>query len=69
MQCSQNKKNFFITVEDNGVGFDQNDLQHKKGMGVNNVKNRVDYLKGKLEINSQPGEGTTVNIELKINGN
>lgn len=69
LQCSQNKKNFFITVEDNGIGFDQNDLQYKKGMGINNVKNRVDYLKGKLDINSQDGEGTTVNIELKINGN
>lgn len=69
LQCSQNKKNFFITVEDNGVGFNPEDLRHKKGMGIHNVKNRVDYLKGKFDMNSQQGEGATVNIELKINGN
>ncbi|WP_296150670.1 sensor histidine kinase [uncultured Flavobacterium sp.] len=69
LQCSQNKKNFFITLEDNGIGFNLEDLKHKKGMGIHNVQNRVDYLKGKFEINSQHGEGTTVNIELKINGN
>lgn len=38
-------------------------------MGIHNVKNRVDYLKGKFDVNSQHGEGTTVNIELKINEN
>lgn len=69
LQCSQNRKNFLITVEDNGIGMNILELENKKGMGVHNVKNRVEYLKGKLDISSQLKEGTTINIELKINGN
>ena len=65
LQCSQDENNFFITIEDNGIGFDTALLSTKRGMGLDNVKNRVEYLKGTTEIISSPGEGTTINIELK----
>jgi signal transduction histidine kinase len=35
-----------------------------KGIGLSNLKSRVDYLEGKMEIVSEPGKGTTVNIEI-----
>ncbi|PSK93396.1 tetratricopeptide repeat-containing sensor histidine kinase [Taibaiella chishuiensis] len=68
LQCSQNESVFFITAEDNGKGFDTATLAQKQGMGFNNIQNRVDYLKGSLEIISAPGEGTTINIELNVAG-
>lgn len=68
VQCSQNKNMFFITVEDNGKGFHINAPENKKGIGLFNIKNRVDLLKGRLDIHSVIGEGTTVNIEVFING-
>ena len=55
-----------IVVEDNGKGFDKNALDEKKGAGWVNIKARVDYLKGQLELNSEPGKGTQVNIEFKL---
>lgn len=64
LQCSQSDEGFMITVEDDGVGFDTTVLTNKKGIGLNNLKNRVEYQKGRMEIISSPGEGTTVNIEL-----
>lgn len=64
LQCSLNEGVFFITAEDNGIGFDTTILKDKTGMGLNNIKNRVEYLKGKVEIISTINEGTTVNIEL-----
>ena len=64
LQCSQNDPGFFITVEDDGIGFDQDELLDKKGMGLMNVRSRVDYMNGRLEVISAKGEGTTVNIEL-----
>lgn len=65
VQCSQNDKIFYITVEDDGKGFINGETS-SKGIGLANVKNRVDYLNGHIEINSLPGEGTTINIELNV---
>lgn len=66
LQCSQNKGSFFITVEDNGKGFDTRSINDIKGMGLHNIKNRVDYLKGRIDIVSTTKEGTTINIELNV---
>lgn len=64
VQCSQNKDRIFITVEDNGQGFDMNSIQHKNGIGMTNIRNRIAFLHGKLDIQSEPGEGTTANVEV-----
>lgn len=64
VQCSQNGDTFLITIEDNGNGFDTAQLSQAKGIGLSNVKRRVDYLHGNMEIISAKNEGTTINIEL-----
>lgn len=66
IQCSQNENTFFITVEDNGKGFDTDTIGTHKGIGLANVKRRVEYLKGKLDIASVNGEGTDINIEFNV---
>ncbi|WP_047246130.1 tetratricopeptide repeat-containing sensor histidine kinase [Maribacter thermophilus] len=56
-----------ITVEDNGVGFKKEDIKDKEGgMGLLNLKTRVAYLKGDLEFQSEENEGTTVNVQIKL---
>lgn len=65
VQCSQNGSVFFITVEDDGTGFNQA-AGDGLGIGLGNVRNRVNYLRGKIDIQSVPGEGTTVNIEVNV---
>jgi len=65
VSCSQNKDVFFITVEDNGIGFDVLDT-NKNGMGLKNIKNRVEFLNGKLEIDSKINQGTSTYIELNV---
>jgi signal transduction histidine kinase len=65
VQCSQNSTRFFITLEDNGKGFDPAAVV-KPGIGLSNARNRVEYLNGKLDITSAPGEGTTINIEFDV---
>lgn len=55
-----------VGVEDNGKGFDTNLIENNKGAGLSNVRSRVDYLKGQLDIHSEPGKGTLVNIEFNI---
>ncbi|AEV99396.1 hypothetical protein A4D02_26530 [Niastella koreensis] len=66
VQCSQNENTFYITIEDNGKGFKTGQIDVAKGIGLTNVKNRVGYLKGNLEIESSPGAGTTINIEFHV---
>jgi two-component system NarL family sensor kinase len=53
-----------ITVEDNGKGFDKTILASSDGMGYLNLENRVAYLSGKMDIQTSPGNGTFVNIEI-----
>jgi len=55
-----------IVVEDNGKGFDTNLITESKGAGWMNIRSRVDYLKGQLDIHSEPGKGTLVNIEIPL---
>lgn len=64
LQCSQEEDRFFITVEDNGKGFNVSDHQ-SEGIGLKNIRNRVDYFHGDLHIESSP-EGTIINIELHV---
>lgn len=65
-QCSQNNSTFYITVEDNGIGFDSTSGANKNGIGLMSVKNRVGYLMGKFDIVSETNQGTTVNIEFNV---
>lgn len=66
VSCSQNKDVYFITVEDNGIGFNVQNAEKREGMGLRNIKNRVAFLNGKLEIDSVINKGTSTYIELKI---
>jgi len=64
VQCSQAEDVFFITVEDNGKGFSHKAIP-ANSRGLKNIRNRVDLLRGKMEIESS-GEGTNINIELYV---
>jgi signal transduction histidine kinase len=64
VQVARTNTNFSITVEDDGKGFDTAVLKASKGIGWSNIQNRVGFLKGKLDVKSAPGKGTSVLIEL-----
>ncbi|RUT68867.1 sensor histidine kinase [Flavobacterium cupreum] len=46
--------------EDNGVGFDMEELENQKGLGLKNIDSRVSFLDGTIQINSQSGNGIAV---------
>jgi signal transduction histidine kinase len=68
-QVIRQDNNISITIEDNGKGFDTATTDFTKGAGLANVKSRVDYLKGQLDIKTEPGKGTSVHIECIIDVN
>ena len=49
-----------LTVEDDGKGYDSENIK-SEGIGLSNIKYRVDYLNGELDISSNE-QGTYVNI-------
>ena len=58
----KNGDNIQITVSDDGVGFDVDHIEpltHKAGgFGLFNIQERLDYVGGSLDIQSQPGNGS-----------
>jgi len=66
VQLNKEHNKLLLTVEDDGKGFDVASLQNASGIGWTNIKSRLDYLKGKLDIQSEPGKGTSVNIEITV---
>jgi two-component system sensor histidine kinase UhpB len=58
-----------LSVRDNGVGFDAAGvLSAPTGMGLLNIKERVDLLGGTFEIISRPRKGTKLNIQIPFSG-
>jgi len=54
-----------ITVEDDGIGFDYARLNQENGLGLTNLKNRVNFLNGTMDVRSIVNEGTSVNIQIE----
>jgi signal transduction histidine kinase len=56
-----------VTVEDNGQGFNFKEAIHTHaGMGLSNIASRLDYLKGKMDVDSAFGRGTTIVIDVPV---
>jgi PAS domain S-box-containing protein len=53
-----------LQVIDNGKGFDVN--TKKGGIGLENIRRRVQLLNGKVEIISSPGKGCEVNVQVPL---
>jgi signal transduction histidine kinase len=54
----------YLNIEDDGEGFVVN--KAKKGIGLKNIKSRVEELKGELFINSQIDAGTRISISVPL---
>lgn len=57
------RKNVNILVKDNGKGFDKTSVKDQS-FGIIGMKERIDLLKGNMEIQSGIGKGTTVFFKI-----
>lgn len=55
---------YMITVEDDGKGFDINTIKNTNSAGLHNIKSRVHFLNGHLNIQSSVDLGTSVEFEF-----
>lgn len=56
-----------MIVEDDGSGFDQKIISEKSGIGLTNMRSRIEFLGGHFMIDTSPGKGTTTIITIPIN--
>lgn len=59
-----NDEGLHIVFSDDGKGFDTS--KQRKGIGINNMLNRVESFNGEMKIDTAPGEGTTTTIKIPL---
>jgi two-component system, NarL family, sensor kinase len=62
----KDKDGISATIEDNGKGFDLQQLGEDAGIGLKNMKARIDYFNGTIDFDTAPGKGTLVALFLPL---
>jgi signal transduction histidine kinase len=58
----------FLTLQDDGIGFDPAEVRKKPGLGLSSMRERVRIIRGKLRIASEPEKGTTILVNVPLKG-
>ena len=66
VQITRSENLLLIDVEDNGKGFDAELTKNRPGMGWKNIRSRIEYLQGTIDLKSQPGNGASIHMEIKL---
>lgn len=64
INISLKKNQLIFNYTDNGIGFNSNDIDNKKGLGMKNIESRVSLLNGKYSIGSEVGNGFKIFIVI-----
>ena len=73
MKINYNSTNFIMHISDNGIGFDPSSTLSPEnnvnlGLGITNITNRAGLIGADFRIISEEGKGTTITIDLPLNG-
>lgn len=63
IQLYRTIQSVILTVEDDGKGIEQTE---SKGIGITNIKSRVQALTGSFTLESKPGKGTLATVKLNL---
>jgi two-component system, NarL family, sensor kinase len=66
VQITRSENMLLIDVEDNGKGFDAEMTKNRSGMRWKNIRSRIEYLQGTIDLKSQPGNGASIHIEIRL---
>jgi signal transduction histidine kinase len=66
----RNERSIIAIIEDNWVGFDKDDINggqaKRRRLGLYGMEERVALIGGAFTIESRPGSGTTIHIEIPV---
>jgi signal transduction histidine kinase len=69
VQVARDEQAVYLTITDNGQGFDvqaTTGAAERRGFGLTGMAERVSMLGGTHRIDSAPGQGTTVTVEVAL---
>ena len=61
---SKDENHIYIEINDNGIGFNTNKI--KLGIGLKNIQSRAMMINGTLNIKSNVGNGTKINLIIPV---
>lgn len=64
LQLYTTKTRIILTIKDNGKGFDLSNT--KRGLGLHNIFNRVEYFQGTAQLDSGPSRGCELKVEIPV---
>ena len=62
----KNNTNLLLKVSDNGKGFRTQKLEIAEGFGLNQIRARINNMKGTITVKSKKNFGTTIVIEVAV---
>jgi two-component system CheB/CheR fusion protein len=60
-------KQLSLSIRDNGIGFDLHSVQHKGGLGLIGMQERVRLIRGEFSLETRPGRGAAIMIRVPLN--
>lgn len=66
VSLSSTENSFVLAFADDGIGFNADEKLDDPGAGLRNLKNRAHLINAQLHVQSTPGNGTQVKIELPL---
>jgi len=66
IQLTRSEASLNVMVEDNGSGFDP--ATAREGMGMGNLRDRAAEFGGSVHVDSQPGRGTSISVDIPLEG-
>ena len=64
VQITRTDGQLALLVEDDGIGYDP--YTARKGMGTDNIANRIQFLRGELNVQTAPGKGTSTFVTIPL---
>jgi signal transduction histidine kinase len=65
VKLNNDARGLYITVSDDGKGFDTHAMD-SSGIGLNNMKRRIQVIGGTFNLKSQPGNGSILNLFIPL---
>jgi len=66
LSLTQNQTTCCVDLRDNGVGFDKSSVVSGGGFGLKGMRERIEKVGGHLAIETAPGKGTCITIEVPL---